>query len=370
MANTKGRIVSLDVFRGITIALMILVNYAANPSSYVLLNHAAWNGCTLADLVFPFFLFIVGVACTVSNNNAENHAICESRGSSGKSIYKILSRTLKLFLLGLFLNAFPNNFSLISIRYLGVLQRIAICYCFSALCCLKLSIKMQILIFIVLVSFYAFLLSLYPYTLDLSVIGIVDRWLLAPQHLYAGYAGRFEPEGIISTGSAIATTMLGNVTGYFLLSTYFKTHKTSILVFTGCLFIIIGYVWSLWIPINKALWTSSYVIFTGGISLVLLAACYFLIEIKQYTFWILPFKVFSANAILVYVLHMMVLKLQITTLLHHQNGIVENVRQFIIQHFFAWTSAANGYLLYAILSVMFWFGIMNIFYSKGIMTKI
>ncbi|OGV27825.1 MAG: hypothetical protein A3F18_00440 [Legionellales bacterium RIFCSPHIGHO2_12_FULL_37_14] len=357
MSCAKERILSLDVFRGLTIALMILVNYPGNSNPYPILAHAPWHGCTLADLVFPFFLFIIGVSCVVALRTKARQNV----------LPKILKRTLILLLLGLFLNAFSNHFSFTAIRYFGILQRIAICYLLAAITCLYLSVRAQVWVFVLLVGSYWLLLSLYPYTLEANLVGIVDRHFFAPQHLYMRF---FDPEGLLSTLPAFATTLMGNLTGYFLQSSYSKTVKSYFILIAGGLSTFLGYIWSIWLPLNKALWTSSYVLFTGGISLMLFATCYFVIEVKQYKAWARPLEIFGVNAILVYVLHVMAFKLQITTIIHNKDGSIENLRDFITHYLFGFVNEPNAAFLYAFSGVLFWLGIMSILHRKHIMIKI
>ncbi len=296
------RLVSLDVFRGITIAGMVLVN---NPGTwehiYWPLEHARWHGWTPTDFVFPFFLFIVGVAIPLAFANR-----LESGGSKRDLYLKIIKRTLIIFAIGLFLNGLPY-FGLAEYRIPGVLQRIAVCYFFASIIFLNTKVRTQIAITIGLLIGYWLLVKFVAapgfaagdLTKDGSLPSFVDRVVFG-KHVWA-QARVYDPEGLLSTIPAISTTLIGVLTGMWLRTEKTRYEKAAGMFVVGAICVAIGWAWNSFFPINKALWTSSYVLFTGGLALQFLAFCYWLIDIKGYRRWAKPFEVFGLNAIALYV---------------------------------------------------------------------
>src|SRR5215467_12114239 len=245
------RLVSLDVFRGITIAGMILVN---NPGSwehiYWPLEHAAWSGWTPTDLVFPFFLFIVGVSITLALGNRLE------RGGATRDVYlKIVKRTLIIFAIGLFLNAIPE-FSLAELRIPGVLQRIAVCYFFASIIFLNTKVRTQIAIVIGLLLFYWVLVRLVPapgyaagdLTKDGSLPSYIDRTVFGT-HVWA-QAKVYDPEGILSTIPAIATTLIGVLTGHWLRTEKTRYEKAAGMFVVGAICVAIGWAWNAFFQIG------------------------------------------------------------------------------------------------------------------------
>lgn len=353
----QTRLLSLDVFRGITVALMILVNSPGNETPYVWLDHSEWDGSTLADFVFPFFIFIVGVSLAFTLTKAR------SRDLTFQQLFPhILKRSIILFLIGLLLNAFPHHFALESIRVFGVLQRIAICYFVAALLFLTTKISTQAIIMLALMLGYWLIMVMMPGPYDLSPSGNVaaylDRQLFSSAHLYGKV---FDPEGLLSTLPAISTTLLGNLTGAWLLSTRTHRHKLIGMTVAGFLALLAGWVWGLWFPINKALWTSSYVLWTGGFALIFLACCYWLIEVKALKKWARPFEIFGVNAMLAYVLHVFFLKIQAFISIPSNNGTHSNLRLYITDQLFSWASLQNAALLYACAYTLLWLVVIWLF---------
>ena len=362
------RLVSLDVFRGITIAGMVLVN---NPGTwqhiYWPLRHAEWDGWTPTDLVFPFFLFIVGVAIPLAFGNR-----LES-GRSTRDLYvKIVKRTLIIFGIGLFLNAFPY-FGLSDLRIPGVLQRIAVCYFFASIIFLNTRVAAQVAITIGLLLFYWILVSLVPapgyaagdLTKEGSLPSFVDRVVFGPNHVWQ-QAKVYDPEGLLSTIPAIATAMIGVLTGSWLRTEKTRYEKAAGMFVAGAVCVAIGWGWNSFFPINKALWTSSYTLFTGGLALQFLALCYWLIDIKAYRKWAKPFEVFGMNAIALYVgAGLMaelfgVIRIQGTPL---GGWIYRNA-------FASWASPVNASLAFAISFVLVWLLLMWILYRRRIFLKV
>lgn len=350
------RLLSLDVFRGITVALMILVNSPGNQTAYSWLDHSAWHGCTLADLVFPFFIFIVGVSTTFTLSKAR------AQNLGFKELFpKILKRSLLLFAVGLLLNAFPYHFDLSTIRVFGVLQRIAICYFVASVLFLTTRVSTQAIIMLFLVIGYWLIMTLIP-SYDLSpqgnIAAYIDRMLFSAAHLYGKF---FDPEGFLSTLPAIATALLGNLTGIWLLSAHNHNLKLAGMTIAGLFALLAGWVWGLYFPINKALWTSSYVLWTAGLALLVLAFCYWLIEMKALKKWARPFELFGLNAMLAYVLHVLFLKIQAIISLPRPDGSPGNLRLFITDHFFSWVSSSNASLLYACSYTLLWLLMIQLF---------
>ena len=351
------RLLSLDVFRGLTVALMIIVNSPGNPSSYPWLEHSVWNGCTLADLVFPFFIFIVGVSTVFTLSSARN-----KKQSYWQLMASIFKRSLFLFLAGLLLNAFPNHFHLESIRVFGVLQRVAICYFVASWLFISTKLSTQALIMMLLISGYWLVMTFMPGAHDLTpsdnMAAYLDRTIFSSAHLYGKV---FDPEGLLSTLPAMATALLGNLTGAYLLSSHPHQHKVTGLTLVGFFALLSGWIWGLWFPINKTLWTSSYVLWTGGIACIVLAFFYWLIEIKSCKKWARPFELFGINAMLAYVLHVLFLKIQAMINLPRIDGSPGNLRLFITEHYFGWTSPPNASLLYACSYTILWLLMIQLF---------
>lgn len=306
VVSKPSRLYSLDIFRGATIAAMILVNNPGNDFAYAPLNHAKWNGWTPTDLIFPFFLFIVGVSLVMS---------FRARVQRGESKRNLLLHSLRrsaiIFLIGLFLNGFPY-FHLATWRVAGVLQRIALAYLAAAVITLYAGTRGIVLWVAGLLIGYWVAMRFIP----VPGIGLpgTDMPINAPDgnlgwyidKLYlpgAMYEKTRDPEGILSTFPAIATTLLGVLTGEWLQSPKSPARKTLGMLLFGVLGIAAGLLWNLWFPINKKLWTSSFVLFTAGCALLALGACYWLCDVKlRRGWWTKPFLVYGTNAITAYAL--------------------------------------------------------------------
>jgi predicted acyltransferase len=359
------RMTSLDVVRGITIAGMILVN---NPGSwgaiYPPLEHAPWHGLTPTDLVFPFFLFIVGVSIALAlGRRAE-------KGGSMRDLYvKIVRRSLIIFGLGLVLGGFPY-YDLATMRIPGVLQRIAVCYLVTSLVFLKTTWKAQAAIAAALLVLYWAAMTLIPVpgfgAGDLSMEGNlaahVDRVLLA------GHTWKplYDPEGILSTIPSIATALCGVLVGHLLRSKQTPVEKTAALFVAATAAMVAGWIWGGWFPVNKALWTSSYVLLTAGMAAQLLAFCYWVIDIKGHRAWAKPFLIFGTNALIVYFL---------AELFSAISSLVPvgdtDLKSYIYERLLAsWASPLNASLMYAIGTVLVWLGVVTVLYRKKIFIKV
>ena len=365
----QGRLASLDVFRGFAIVIMILLNNLGNNANYSILLHADWNGLTLADVVFPFFLFVVGAAIPYSLTSKLE------RGQNKKQLlFRIGRRTIILFALGVFLNGYPY-FDLSTIRIMGVLQRIALCYFAASAIFLTLNQRKHLLTTILLALLYWILMSMIPVpgygagVLDKNgnLAAYIDRILL-PGHLYAG---TWDPEGFLSTVPAIATTMLGVLTTEYLMLNHSSKNKSTNLLLLGILMISIGTAWNLSFPINKNLWTSSYVALTGGIALIIFDLFYYIIDLKKRQWWVKPLIIFGLNAITAYVLSEIMNFTLAYTNINLNDGTSLSLKALIFERYFAsWAGPLNGSLFYAIVYLLLWLGIMTIFYKRRIFIKI
>jgi predicted acyltransferase len=308
--SPQSRLVSLDAFRGATIAGMILVNNPGSWSeSYAQLKHSAWNGWTFTDMIFPFFLWIMGVALTISLTKRR-----ASGASKGRLMIHILRRGLIIFALGIVVNGFPFGvgapFSLATLRIPGVLQRIAFCYVAASALFLTSKVRPLVLWCICLLGAYWAMVMLIPvpgfgpgvlkpvgslcWFVDLSLLK-GHTWIYAP-------AEGFDPEGIVSTIPALATTLFGVLTGYFLRSDRPGVEKPAPMFVTGFAMVLAGVAADMWLPINKNMWTSSYALLMGGWALVCFATFYWIIEVKTRAEWTKPLVIFGMNAITLYVL--------------------------------------------------------------------
>jgi predicted acyltransferase len=366
----SSRLVSLDVFRGMTVAGMILVN---NPGTwdaiYSPLEHSKWDGLTPTDLVFPFFLFIVGVSITLA---LERRA---DAGGSKRDLYlKIVRRTVIIFALGLVLTAFPYN-DLATFRIPGVLQRIAVCYFCAAVIFLNTRWRAQAAIGVALLVLYWAAMKLIPVpgygAGDLSMAGnlaaYVDRGVFG-RHTWKPL---YDPEGLLSTIPAIATTLCGVLTGHLLRSRRAPLEKVAAMFVAGLGLMVAGWAWNFWFPVNKALWTSSYVVLTAGMALELLAACYWLIDIKGYRAWAKPFLVFGTNALAVYFLSEFTVLVASLIKFTRADGSRTDLLGLIYGKLFAsWLAPINASLLFAVCTVLVWLGVMSILYRKRIFIRV
>jgi predicted acyltransferase len=371
VSKTSDRLVSLDVFRGITIAGMVLVN---NPGTwshiYWPLKHAEWHGWTPTDLIFPFFLFIVGVAIPLAFGRR-----LESGGSKRDLYLKVVRRTLIIFALGIFLAGFPE-FQLSTIRIPGVLQRIAVCYLCASLVFLNTRVRTQIIVTAALLIIYWLLMTRLhapgfaagDLSKEGSLASFVDRAVFGPHIWKQGKV--YDPEGLLSTIPAIATTLFGVLTGQWLRTNKSQYEKVTGLFVAGAACTVIGWCWNPYFPINKSLWTSSYVFFTGGLALEFLALSYWLIDIKKYQRWAKPFVVFGVNAIVLFVGTGLMAKLMGRIKLPW-GGTQISLQGWIFQKLFlSWASPINASLAYAIAFILLWLGLMWILYSRKTFIKI
>jgi predicted acyltransferase len=306
----KNRLFSLDLFRGITMAAMIVVNNQSSEQAYWPLRHAEWNGWTPTDLIFPFFLFIVGVSLVFSFQGRLH------RGESRRTlILHTIRRSAVLFLIGLLLNGMaslqPSTW-----RIPGVLQRIAIAYCIASVITLYSGTRARVVWIAVLTVGYWAIMRFVP--VPGHGVPSVDVPLLHPDFNLAAYLDRKlmlghmwektrDPEGLLSTIPAVATALCGVLTGEWLQTKRTPVKKVVGLFVAGVLGVIAGDVWGHWFPINKNLWTSSYVLFTAGGALICLALCCWVTDIKLHRgWWTKPFLILGTNAITAYILSQLI----------------------------------------------------------------
>ena len=438
METSNSRLLSLDVFRGLTIAGMILVN---NPGDwgyiYPPLRHAVWHGCTPTDWIFPFFLFIVGVSIAVALGKRKD------RGDASISLYqKIGYRGAVIFGLGLFLAAFPkfkyeggegllivhyillgivilavfarevlnqerfrqpqqlnmrkwlgytalaavvgmigiglNHYHLGTLRIPGVLQRIAVVYFLAALLFLHSTPRLQIgIVALVLLGYWA-LMTLVPIPggippnlePDANLGAWLDRTILGTNHLWS-QSRTWDPEGILSTLPAVGTALLGILTGEWLRSSRQNKTKVRGLLLSGLALAIAGQVWNLVFPINKSLWTSSFVLYTAGLAQLFLAASFWLIEVKGWKKWGKPFEVFGVNALFAFVLSGILAKLMSAVKWQIGGEEIQTFRGWLYQTFFTpYFEPINASLGFALLHIALIFLCSWILFRNKIYIKV
>lgn len=377
---TSNRLVSLDVFRGITILGMIMVNNPGTWSAmYGPLRHADWHGWTPTDLIFPFFLFIVGVAIVYANAGKLSKGISKSElvTSAGK-------RSLILFGLGLFMAAYPVftfdpefgfRAGLDKLRIMGVLQRIAVCYFAATIIFLYFKPRAMSIWLFSFVVVYWLAMTFIPVPVHgaglfddkiNNLAAYIDRAVLG-EHMWVGTGRQWDPEGFLSTFPAISTTLIGVWAGLILRNKeYDETRKVAELMIVGSLLIVLGYVWDWHFPINKGIWSSSYAVFTGGQGMVGLALCYWFVDVKGQKSWTQPFVVYGVNAITVFVMSGLIAR----TLGIFQVGDVSVQRWIFLTFFDSWLSTINASLVYSLVWVFAWYLILHLMYRKNIILKV
>jgi predicted acyltransferase len=377
------RFYSLDVFRGATVALMILVNNPGNWGHiYAPLDHAEWHGCTPTDLVFPFFLFAVGNAMAFVMPKLE---------AAGESFFwkKVLKRTALIFIIGLLLNWFPFCFyendvlvlktwnhssinskgEIFGIRIFGVLQRIAVCYFFASVIVHYFKVRGAFVFSAFLLLGYWFLCVVANQADPFSLSGWfgtnIDVNILGEKHVYHGEGVAFDPEGIMSSFAAIVQVIFGYLIGNYILQKGKTQEMLNALFVTGCILILTGMAWNMVFPLNKKIWTSSYTIYTTGLAVLVLAVMMYLIEFKNVKgAWSKFFDVFGKNALFIFVLSGMLPRLM--GLIRIKGAILPNGKQSYLSPF-SWfyeyickpilpVEPRLGSLIYALCFIcMMWF---------------
>ena len=367
----KTRFLSLDILRGITLACMILVNTSGNGDfTYGLLKHAKWHGFTPTDLVFPTFLFMVGVAMRFSFKSF-NYTL------TPRVRTKILKRTLLLFLINYLIFYFPfTDFSFEKLRFLNVLPRIALSYCAVSFITLQVPNSWLTRINILILFSYWGILYLFgdpgvPYELASNAVLKLDLFLFGPNHLYHGNGIPFDPEGLLSTLPAISTCLLGYQASIFLEKqrSINKSPLSNLLVY-GLALIIIAYNWDTVFPINKKLWTSSFVLLCAGIDFILIGLLSWWIETKEKTLANTFFLVFGTNSILAYAVSE-VLAIQMDHIQMPEGDSTTSLSTWLYWHVFEPIFGKyNGSLAFAVSFVLVCWTICYVFYRKKWFLKV
>ena len=386
---------SLDVFRGATIAGMMLVN---NPGSwsriYAPLEHAAWNGWTFTDTIFPFFLWIVGVAIPLSISRR-----LEQGQSRSQLFLHALRRAMIIFGLGLFLATLSSvvdgtlgrlGFSdwlqnyLTNVRIPGVLQRIAVCFFIAMLIFLRTSICGQVIWTVGFLLGYWLLMAFAPFPVNVhgetryisglyekgdNFSAFVDNLVLngpvIGTHVW-GAAKTWDPEGIVSTLPAIATCLFGILTGHLLRARRSSAEKTAWLMVAGALLMWLGELMNPWLPINKSLWTSSYSVFMAGLAMVCFGVCYWFVEVRSCRTLVKPLAIYGMNAITVFVLSGVLGRLfsiKINVAAAPEKSVA--IQGFLYEKLFApLTNPTNASLLWAVMWVTMLFAVAYVMYRK------
>lgn len=365
-APSITRLTSLDVFRGLTIAAMILVNNSGDGQhTYWPLEHAKWNGWTPTDLIFPFFLFIVGVSMVFSFSSRT------ARGQTRKHLLlHVLKRSAIIFALGLFLYAYPK-FDVHTARIPGVLQRIAVVYLIASAIFLYTGRIARVVITGALLLVYWLLLTRVSVpgfgpgvlTMDGNLVGYIDRSLIY-NHLWIAH--RFDPEGILSTIPAIATCLIGVFTGEWMRSARTHIQKLAGLFGGAAVGLIAGEIWNLWFPINKMIWTSSYALFTAGFALFSFGLCYWAVDVRGWKSWSVPFVIFGVNPLGIYFLASWA---ETALYRHHIHGV--SIKNILYRSSFAHIGNPYlGSLAWSISFVLVFFVVAWALYRKQIFIRV
>ena len=358
MTTTTPRFTALDVFRGMTICFMIIVNTPGNgATTFSPLLHAKWNGFTPTDLVFPSFLFAVGNAMSFVMNKWNNL-------QQSEVLWKILKRTAVIFLLGYLMYWFPFvernaagdfiSFPFSATRVFGVLQRIALCYGIASLIVYYCKPKTAVLLAVAFLLVYWILLYVFsdptdPLGMQTNAGSQLDRWLLGEKHLYHGEGVAFDPEGLLSTLPAVVNVIAGYFVGKFIQQKGNSYETLTHLLLAGAALLFISYCWNLNFPVNKKLWTSSFVTLTVGLDCIILSALIYVISIKNKTGWTYFFEVMGRNPLFIYLLS----ELGATLLYFFRADNKTTLYQWIYQNVFQFTGNYLGSLLFAVSYMLF-----------------
>lgn len=340
------RLIAIDVLRGLAIALMIFINASSLVPSYPWFLHAAWHGCTLADIVFPLFLFMVGFSIGLALEKQKHPHV----------LRYILLRATTIFAWGLALNLLMHT-DVAHLRFLGVLQRIAICYAITACLALKTTPRTQLILCIFLLLGYYLTLRCVPVpgfgayvlTPEANLAGFVDRLFLSGH----SYPTLYDAEGLLTTIPAIASTLIGLLTYHLFQRVQQPIARCKTLALIGLSFLLIGSLWGLYFPINKALWTSSYVLWTSGIALLLFMGCYFFVDLKKIPKGWHVFSIMGRHALTLYVLHLVFIKLQLVITCPTASGDLNLKNYFMLKLMLLFPEHFSA-LIYAGLYTICW----------------
>ena len=400
---TGERLLSLDVFRGLTVAGMLLVNDPGTWSAiYPPLRHADWHGWTPTDLIFPFFLFIVGITTQLSMSARR------ARGDDEAALRRqILRRAGLIFLIGFLINGFPfftwgavpgnpdPGFldrvvdRLHTWRIMGVLQRIALAYLVSALIATRARVRTQIIVTIALLFGYWFVMTVLPVPGTNGTPGALlldqpgatmaaywDRVFLdwrrfgLGNHLWVGSV-TWDPEGVLSTSGAIGTALLGNMTGRWIGQPKPLLERLAGMFGAGALGMMFGLMWHWSFPINKGLWTGSYVLFTAGMAAVALATIMWLVDVHEWRWWTKPFVIYGTNPMIAFAGSGVMARLIYSILKVDMDGRSVSLQSWIYQKGFAsWLAPMNASLAFALAFVGFWFLVLWALYRRKVFFKV
>lgn len=361
---------ALDIFRGITIAFMIVVN---NPGSwenvYPPLLHSYWHGCTPTDLVFPFFLFIIGVAMWYSNKKSDHQL-------SGRIMIRILKRSVLIYIIGLAINEYVTLSPDISrLRLMGILPRIALVYLLASFIVLGLSVKMvRILTGFILLAYWGILVFFggdTPFTLEANFVRTFDISVLGIKHVAEFHGIKFDQTGLLSSLPSIVNVLTGYLAGRLIDTTEFKMAAVKKLILYGTIGIAAALAWSLILPMNKPLWTSSFALYTCGFASLFLGILIWIIDIKGFTSWGKPFHVFGINPLFLYVFSEILAITFGFQLIHLASGEKTSIISWLYNKcFLPLASPVNASLVYAIaFTAVCWFAGWML-YRKRIIIKI
>lgn len=382
MAESKPseRLIALDVFRGMTVAGMLLVN---NPGSwgaiYPPLEHATWNGWTPTDLIFPFFLFIVGVTTHLSLS------VRRRKGDDDAALRKqVIRRGILIVLIGWGMSAFPyypiERFT--ELRLPGVLPRIGVVYLICGLLTLNASVKQIVTMIAVLLYGYWFAMTLLPVPggCEMGALCLNDpprtlaAWLdraLLDGHLWKS-SKTWDPEGPLSTVPAIGTAMLGVLTGRWLAQKERPLlERLMAMSAVGALLMVVGLMWNWSFPINKGLWTSSYVVFTAGMAALAIATITWIIDVQRVTWWTRPFVIYGVNPMVAFAGSGIMARIIYSLWKVEVDGKQISVEAAVYKTvFLSWLEPRNASLAFAICFVAFWYGVLAVLYRRNWILKV
>jgi len=347
---------------------MILVN---TPGSwdhvYPILKHSEWNGCTPTDLVFPFFLFISGMSMWFSLKNFEHQV-------TWPSIWRITRRSISIFALGLFLAVFPHfRMDYSTLRIMGVLQRIALAYLIGSILCLTIRREyLWIVVAVILLAYWGLLVLLggaEPFSLSGNLVRKLDLSILGRNHIYSGFGIPFDPEGLLSTLPAIGTVIMG----YFMAEIPGKGKGGGAvvlkLILIGAAATGLGLLWNIVFPVNKPLWTSSYVLYTAGIATCVFALIYLVADVLKFSIWGVPFNVFGTNALFSYFIAGIWTGLLLFIMVPSGAGRISLYGWFYEHACVPIAGNLNGSLMFAVIQVIIVWLLTLILYRKKIMIR-